>query len=566
MLMERYARAHFASQQDFEKDYHIQVPQNFNFSFDCVDELAAAQPDKVALVWCNDKGEQRRYTFSQMARQADAAARYFATNGIGKGDKVLLLLKRRVQFWFCLLGLAKLGAVAIPATHQLTAKDIAYRNNAASVAAIVAVEDEGVLAAVETAMAASPTVRLLVKLGAARPGWQLLDEGMAAQAEGPALPRVTENDDLMLLYFTSGTTGMPKMVAHNFTYPLGHITTARYWHNLHPGSLHLTVADTGWAKAAWGKIYGQWLCEAAVFVYDHDKFNAAELLEVVSRHRVTSFCAPPTVFRFLIKEDLTQYDLSALEYVTTAGEPLNAEVFQQFKNQTGLTIRESFGQTETTPLVITTPYMEARPGSLGLPSPAYDLVLLNEECNEVTAGVEGEICVRLAPGQVPGVFNGYYLDDELTRSVWHDGFYHTGDKARQDEQGYLWFIGRVDDMIKSSGYRIGPFEVESALMEHPAVLECAVTGAPDPVRGQVVKATIVLAKGHEPCEELVAELQTHVKNTTAPYKYPRVVEFAEALPKTISGKIQRVVIRQKTLQAHAQTGRMKVSAERHAVG
>lgn len=543
MLMEKYARASFKDYDDFVENYHINVPQNYNFAFDCVDELAASSPHKTAMVWCNDKGDEATYTFAQMMEYSDAAARYLAHIGVQKGDKVMLLLKRRVQFWFVLIGLMKLGAVAIPATHLLKKKDISYRNNAAGTSYIVCVEDDDVLQAVEDALPNSPTIKKLIKLGEPRKGWHCFDKELPHYMEGEPLARVTSNEDIMMLYFTSGTTGMPKMVAHNFTYPLGHITTARYWQNLHEGSLHLTVADTGWAKAAWGKIFGQWLCEAAVFVYDHDRFNAADMLSVISKHKVTSFCAPPTVYRFIIREDLSGYDLSALEYVTTAGEPLNPEVFLQFKEKTGLMIRECYGQTEMTPMIITTPYTEARPGSLGKKSPAYDLLLLDEDGNEVAPGEEGEICIRTKAGEIPGVFTGYYQDEALTEKVWHNGIYHTCDKARMDEDGYYWFIGRVDDMIKSSGYRIGPFEVESALMEHPAVLECAVTGVPDEIRGQAIKATVIVNKGYTACDELAKELQNHVKQTTAPYKYPRVVEFVEELPKTISGKIQRVVIR-----------------------
>ena len=543
MLMERYARANFAGQQDFEQNFKIDVPENYNFAFDCIDELAARQPDKTALVWCNDQGAQATYSFSQLAAGMNAAARYFASLGVAKGDRVMLMLKRRAQYWFVFLGLMKLGAVAIPATHQLTKKDIVYRCNAANVAAIVAADDDMLLDSITQALPEAPTVRHLVCLNA-RGDWQDLDRGMQAFREGAALPRVTKNNDMMMLYFTSGTTGMPKMVAHNHAYPLAHIATARFWHNLHPGSLHLTVADTGWAKCAWGKMFGQWLCEAAVFVYDHERFNAKELLEVVARHKVTSFCAPPTVYRFLIKEDLSDVDLSHLEYVTTAGEPLNPEVFQQFKDATGLELHECYGQTETTPLVITSPYMRPRPGSLGRPSPAYDLVLLDADGNEVPPGEEGEICVRTGPAGQPGVFMGYQQDDLLNERAWRFGVYHTGDIARLDADGYLWFIGRGDDVIKSSGYRIGPFEVESVLMEHPAVLECAITGIPDAVRGQVVKATVVLAKGFEASKTLMRELQDFVKRNTAPYKYPRVVEFVKTLPKTISGKIQRAVIRE----------------------
>ncbi len=543
MLMERYARATFDSFEDYVANYHIDVPANYNFAFDCVDELARTDSGKRAIVWCNDKGEEKTFTFAEISAYSDAAARFFSSLGLGKGDPVMLILKRRYQFWFAVLGLMKIGAVAVPATHLLTKKDIVYRNEAASMAAILSVDDEAVMHSVEEAMPESKTVRKLIKLGATKGDWTGFDEGLDAHKSGDKPVRVTENLDMMMLYFTSGTTGMPKMVAHNFIYPLGHITTARYWHNLGEHSLHLTVADTGWAKAVWGKLFGQWLCGAAVFVYDHDRFSAKEMLDVIVKHKVTSFCAPPTVFRFMIKEDLSQYDLSALEYATTAGEPLNPEVFNQFRDKTGLVLRECYGQTEITPLVITTPYSEPRPGSMGKPSPAYDVLLLSEDGEPVEPGEEGEICIRMELGQVPGVFMGYYRDEALTNKVWHDGVYHTGDMAWRDEDGYLWFVGRSDDVIKSSGYRIGPFEVESALMEHPAVLECAITAVPDPDRGQVVKATIVLTNGYDASEALKKELQDHVKRITAPYKYPRIVEFVKELPKTISGKIQRVKIR-----------------------
>lgn len=544
MLLTKYTRADYRDYEDFMTNYRLDVPDHYNFAFDCMDEMARQSPNKRALVWCNDKGEEATFTFGQLAAYADASARFFAAQGIGRGDCVMLILKRRYQFWFAVLGLMKLGAVSIPATHLLTEKDIIYRNQAADIAAILCVDEENVLNHVEKALPDSPSIRRLFKLGATREGWASFDEGIEHHMQGDPIEPKTENHDMMMLYFTSGTTGMPKMVAHDFTYPLGHILTARFWHNLGEDSLHLTVADTGWAKAAWGKLFGQWLCGAAVFVYDHDRFNAHDLLDVLCRHKVTSFCAPPTVFRFMIKEDLSQYDLSSLQYATTAGEPLNPEVYNQFLAKTGLSLYECYGQTEITPLLLTSPYTKPRAGSMGKPSPAYDVHLLDENGQEVEPGAEGEICIALRVDKpIAGVFMGYHKDEELTRSMWHDGYYHTGDMAWRDEDGYFWFVGRSDDVIKSSGYRIGPFEVESALMEHPAVLECAITAVPDPDRGQIVKATVVAAKGYEPSEALGIELQNHVKRITAPYKYPRIVEFADELPKTISGKIQRVKIR-----------------------
>ncbi len=547
MLLERYAPASFAGQTDFEQNFHIDVPANFNFAFDCVDELARTKPDAPALVWCDYDGNEASYTFAEVAARQDAAARYFASLGLGRGDTVMLMLKRRAQFWFATLGLIKLGAVAIPATHQLTAKDLIYRNNAASIAAIVAVDDADVMNAAEQSLAGSPSLKFLIKTGEdARAGWLNFDGGLAANMRGADLPRVTQNDDDLFIYFTSGTTGPPKMVAHNQIYPLGHIVTARFWQNLHPGSLHLTVADTGWAKASWGKLFGQWLCEAAVFVYDHDYFDVKKLMEVLSRHKVTSFCAPPTIFRYVVRTNLDEYDLSALEWVTTAGEPLNPDVSRRFKEKTGLDIREGYGQTETTPVILTTPYMEPKFGSLGRPNPEYHVKLLDADGAEVPQGENGEISIFATPGKTPGIFTGYYRDPARTAAIWQNNVYHTGDLAFQRPDGYYDFVGRADDVIKVASYRIGPFEVESVLIEHPAVVECAVTGAPDEKRGQTVKASIILAEGYAPGPALAAELQQYVKDNTAPYKYPRIVEFVTELPKTISGKIKRAEIRKES--------------------
>ncbi len=545
MFVERYTRASFASQEDFERNFRIDIPANFNFAYDVVDEWARTAPDKLAMRWCDDKGEERAFTFADMARQSQRMANYFTSLGIRKGDPVMLVLKRRYEFWFCVLALHRIGAVAVPATHLLTRKDIVYRCEAASIRMIVACDDENVVRSVNEALPSCSTLQTRVKLGAPVDGWRALED-FAACEDGFARPQpLNANTDMMLLYFTSGTTGMPKMVALNFVYPLGHIITARFWHNLHEQSLHLTVADTGWAKAVWGKLYGQWLCGAAVFTYDFDKFSARDLLSVMSKHRVTSLCAPPTIFRYMMKEDLSAFDLSALEWLTTAGEPLNPEVFEQIRAKTGLQLHESYGQTELVVSLLTSPYMTPRPGSMGRPSPACPVALVDEDGNELEAGEQGEIALRVRPEDgVPGIFSGYYRDEKRTKDVWHDGLYRTGDMAWKDEDGYYWFIGRADDVIKSSGYRIGPFEVESALIEHPAVLECAVTGVPDPDRGAVVKATVVLARGFEKSEALMKELQEHVKHVTAPYKYPRIVEFVDELPKTISGKIQRVKIRQ----------------------
>jgi acetyl-CoA synthetase len=544
MLEQFLSQVSYSSYEEFTQRFQIKVPPRFNFAYDVVDRIARESPDRSALVWCDDKGGEARFSFAEIAERSTRAANFFLSLGIRRGDPVMLILKRRYEYWFCLLALHKIGAIAIPATHLLTRKDIVYRNNAASVRAIVCVNEPAVLDNVDAARAESPTLGDCISLGGGRAGWHSLPEGM--DKAGSSLERMpTENGDISLLYFTSGTTGMPKMVQHDFAYPLGHILTARYWQNVEDGGLHLTVADTGWAKAAWGKIYGQWICGSAVFVYDYDRFTAASLLGVISKYRITSFCAPPTIYRFFIKENLRQYDFRALRACTVAGEPLNPEVYHRFKELTGLSLKEGYGQTEMTLAVAVYPWVEPKPGSMGMPSPGYDIDLLNEQGESCEVGEKGEIVVRTTKRAPVGMFLGYYRDPELTGSAWHDGIYHTGDVAWRDEDGYLWFVGRTDDVIKSSGYRIGPFEVESALIEHPAVLECAVTGVPDPDRVQVVKATVVLAKGYSPSPELSTELQEHVKKTTAPYKYPRIIEFATELPKTISGKIRRVEIRER---------------------
>ena len=544
MVEQFLSQTEYSSYDEFSMGFRIHVPKAFNFAYDVVDRIAHESPDKRAMVWCNPKGEEARFSFKEMSEASSRAAGFFLSLGIGRGDPVMLILKRRYEYWFCVLALHKIGAIAIPATHLLTRKDIVYRNNAAGVKAIVCVNEPAVLDNVDAALAESPSLAVRVTLASGRKGWSGLNEGMRnAPAALARMP--TETSDSMLLYFTSGTTGMPKMVRHDFTYPLGHILTARYWQCVQDGGLHLTVADTGWAKAAWGKIYGQWLCGCAVFVYDYDRFVPAELLGVISRHNVTSFCAPPTIFRFFIKEDMSKYDFSALKHCTVAGEPLNPEVYNRFKELTGLSLSEGYGQTEMTVALAVFPGVEPRPGSMGKPSPGYDIDLVNDQGQPCEVGEKGEIVVRTDKRVPVGMFLGYYRDPELTRRSWNDGVYHTGDVAWRDEDGYYWFVGRTDDVIKSSGYRIGPFEVESALIEHPAVLECAVTGVPDADRGMAVKATVILSKGYAASPELAAELQEHVKKTTAPYKYPRIIEFVTELPKTISGKIRRVQIREK---------------------
>jgi len=547
-LLSRFVpREEFASYEDFVRDFTIRVPENFNFAYDVVDVYAREEPERTAMVWCDEQDNERTFTFREMKEYSDRAANVFRRHGVVKGTHVLLILKKRPEFWFCLLALHKLGAIAAPATHMLTAKDIEYRIQRADVRMVVCVASEALLEQTDEAhRSCGETLQTKVVVGGARDGWVNFSAEMEVASpvfERPTGADATQNDDISVVYFSSGTTGYPKMVQHNFAYPLAHIVTAKYWQNVVDGGLHFTVADTGWAKSAWGKIYGQWIAGSAVFVYDYDTFNAARLLERASRHGVTTFCAPPTVFRFVIREDLAQYDLSKIQHCVTAGEPLNPEVYEQFLAQTGLELREGFGQTETIVMLATFPWLAPKPGSMGKPSPGYAIELLNGDGRRCEVGEEGEVAINLQGGAPAGLFAGYYRAPEATEAVWHDGYYHTGDIAWMDEDGYYWFVGRSDDLIKSSGYRIGPFEVESALIQHPAVLECAITGVPDPLRGQAVKATIVLAKGYTPGEALKEELQNHVKTVTAPYKYPRVIEFVEELPKTISGKIRRVVIR-----------------------
>lgn len=549
-MLERFLkRTEFSSLEDFRTNFEILVPEHFNFAYDVVDAWAKEDPDRLALLWTNDEGAEHRYSFADIKRESDRVAAFYQSLGIGRGDCVMMMLKRRAEFWFSIIALHKLGAVAIPATHLLTAKDLIYRCESAKIKMIVVASEPVIIQHVDECLPKCPTVKFRVATGGYKEnGWLSLDEGMASAPEFVRPEKVNENNDISLLYFTSGSSGNPKMVAHNFLYPLGHIVTAKYWHNLHEGSLHLTVADTGWGKAVWGKLYGQWIVGASVFVYDHEKFTPANILSQMAKYKVTSFCAPPTIYRFLIREDLSLYDLSALEYCTTAGEPLNPSVFDVWKAATGLEIHEGFGQTETTMTIGTFPWMKCKPGSLGIPNPAYDMDLITMDGRSAEDGEHGEIVLHTDRRIPIGLFEEYYHNPELTKTVHYDGLYHTGDVAWRDSDGYFWFVGRTDDVIKSSGYRIGPFEVESALMTHPAVVECAVTGVPDEVRGQIVKATIVLAKeykNHPDKEALIKEIQNHVKKVSAPYKYPRVIEFVDELPKTISGKIRRVEIRQK---------------------
>lgn len=526
-------------------DFKPVYDENFNFSYDVIDEIAKAEPDRRAMVWCDQHGNEKTFTFGDISRYSSKAANMFKSVGIKKGDTVILVLKRHYQFWFAVLALHKIGALGIPATNLLTKKDYVYRFNAAHVAAVIATTDGEVQDHIVDALPESPTVKYMfsVKGKSKYDGWIDFDEEIEKQSD--VFPR--ENvlaTDPMLLYFTSGTTGMPKMVYHDNTYPLGHIITAKYWHNVDPEGLHLTISDTGWMKAMWGKLYGQWFMEAAIFVCDFDKFEPSDLLPLFSKYKITTFCAPPTIYRFFIKEDLSKYDLSSLKYVTTAGEALNPEVYNQIYAATGLKLFEAFGQTETTLTLGNFVGTNPKPGSMGKPSPGYEIDLVDAEGKSVDTGVVGEVVLRTENGKPCGMFNGYYENPDLTKSVWHDNLYHTGDTAWKDEDGYYWYVGRTDDIIKSSGYRIGPFEIESVIMELPCCVECAITGVPDPIRGQIVKATIVLANGYEPSDELKKEIQNYVKKQTAPYKYPRVVEFVDELPKTISGKIRRVEIRE----------------------
>ena len=548
-ILKKYCpRIEFDSYEDFYENFRIDVPEAFNFGFDVVDEWARVEPGKRALLWCDDHGEERTFTFSDMARLSNQAANAFAKLGIGKGDVVMMILRRRWEYWVCAVALCKLGATLIPASLQLTKKDIVYRAESAQVKMVVCVDDDYVCGQMEAALPDAPSVRERVLVAGKRDGWTSFDALIAGESdafERPVGEAGVTSKDIMLIYFTSGTTGLAKAVCHNFAHPLGHIITAKYWQQVQEDALHMSVTDSGWAKFGWGKIYGQWICGATIFAYDMDKFVPAKLLQKIQDYRLTTFCAPPTMYRFMLQEDVASYDLSSVQNFATAGEPLNAEVTIQWERLTGKKIREGFGQTEGPVLLATFPWIEPRPGSMGKPSPLLNVKLLDDEGMEVPDGEEGAICVTgLKEAYPPGLFVGYYRDEERTREAVGGEYYNLHDMAWRDSDGYCFFVGRNDDVIKCSGYRIGPFEVESALIEHPAVVECAVTAAPDPIRGKVVKATVVLAKGWTLDRVLVKELQNHVKKTTAPYKYPRIVEFTDELPKTIGGKIKRKLIRQ----------------------
>ncbi len=548
MLLHRFLpRVEFNSYEDFKENYKVTVPEDFNFGFDVVDAWAEAEPEKMALVWCDDHGHEEKLRFSDISRLSNKVANYFKSIGIKKGDVVLLVLRRRWEYWVCATALHKLGAILIPGSLQLTKKDIAYRANAAEISAIVCVDDAFVIEQVELAQPEAPSLKHKILVGESRDGWTNFHEAIKDQSESFPRPQgeeATRWDDTMLVYFTSGTTGMPKMVRHNFSYPLGHIVTAKYWHRVQENKLHMSVSDSGWAKFGWGKIYGQWLCGATIFTYDMDKFVPLNLLKKITEYGVTTFCAPPTMFRFMLQEDVTKFDLSCIKHCCIAGEPLNPEVFKKWYELTGIKLCEGFGQSESTVMLANFEWFDPIPGSMGKPSPLYNIQLRDADGNICEDGEEGSIVVMGVDKNPPvGLFTGYYRDPELTDKYLGTGDYDLGDMAWRDSKGYYWFVGRNDDVIKCSGYRIGPFEVESAMLEHPAVVECAITGAPDPVRGTVVKATVVLAKGYTPSDDLVKELQNHVKKVTAPYKYPRIVEFVDELPKTLGGKIKRAEIR-----------------------
>lgn len=535
--------------------YHDE--DKFNFAFDVVDAIAEKTPDKLAMIYVDRDHNEKRFTFADIKKYSCQTANYFKALGIKRGDKVMLVLKRHYQFWFSILALHRIGAIAIPASNMFRSHDYIYRFNAADVSAIVCTADSWVADEVDAAAKESPSLRTKIIVNGSREGWHDFNAELSVyNTEYERTEDAPCGTDPMLIFFSSGTTGNPKMVLHSYQYALGHYTTARYWHNADPNGLHLTIADTGWGKALWGKLYGQWMCESAVFVYDFDRFHADDIMPMFKKYNITTFCAPPTMLRMFIRDDLSKYDFSTLKYVTTAGEALNPEVYYLFEKATGLRIMEGFGQTETTLTIANFVGMDPKPGSMGKPNPQFDMHILLPDGTEAGTGETGEICVKLKDKAIPGIALEYYRNEEQTKATWHDGYYHTGDTAWQDEDGFFWYVGRVDDVIKSSGYRIGPFEIESVLMELPYVLECAVTGVPDEVRGQVVKATIVLTKDKKPSDELIREIQNYVKQETAPYKYPRVIEFVDDLPKTVgSGKIRRSEIRKMDMEKYAKNSK-----------
>ena len=538
----------FKDYADLKKNCRLKAPENFNFSYDIIDRYAKECPEKRALVWCDDNGGEKTFTFADISVESKRAAYFLSAAGIKKGDAVMLILRRRYEFWILMPALHRIGAIVVPATDQLLQKDIEYRTNAADIKMIISYENPLIQTEIEKAMPSSKTVKTLVTVGSEREGWVNFHseyEKCTAEFPRPVGEAATNNEDPMLMYFTSGTSGYPKMVLHNFVYPIGHIITAKYWHGVVDDGLHLTVAETGWAKATWGKLYGQWICGTAIFVYDMTSFKPDKMLQKISQYGVTTFCAPPTVYRYLIRQDLSKYDLSSVVRCTTAGEALNGEVYNKFHQFTGQKIFEGYGQSESAIIAGNFLNEPVKPGSMGKASPAYEVEIVDPNGKPVATGEVGELVIHVDGEYSFGLLTGYYRDVALTADAFDGGVYHTGDTVYQDEDNYIWFVGRKDDIIKSSGYRISPFEVESVLQQHPSVMECAVTGVEDAKRGQAVKATIVLSPGFEASHELEIELFDFVKHETALYKCPRIIEFVKELPKTISGKIRRVEIREK---------------------
>ena len=554
MLLNKFlARTDYESYEDLYKNFKISIPDNFNFAYDVVDEYAKNEPKREALVWCDDNDESHIFTFKDLSLASQRTANFLVEQGIKKGDRVMLILRRRYEFWFFLLALHRIGAIAIPATNMLAAEDLEYRFKAADVKMVVTYDEPALQKEVDKAKSKSPSVEKLVTVGlTARQNWiSFYDdyEIYPAKFERPSGEDAIKNDDIMVVYFTSGTSSNPKMVAHTFTYPLGHIVTAKYWQHVVDGGRHLTVAETGWAKALWGKIYGQWIAGSAVFTYDMKVFIPGKLLEKMAEYKVTTFCAPPTVYRYILQHGISKYDLSSLKHCTTAGEALNLDIYNRFYEQTGLRMQEGYGQTELTLTTGNFGFTEPRPGSMGKPSPGYSMEIVNADGEPCGVDEVGELIIKIDQGKPFGMFGGYYRDPERTEKVFEGGVYHTGDTATRDKDGYYWFVGRTDDLIKSSGYRISPFEVEEVLHKHPAVLEVAVTGVEDKDRGQAVKATVVLKKGYEASKDLAKEMQLFAKNVAASYKSPRIIDFVTELPKTISGKIRRATIRDKDAEA-----------------
>ena len=554
MILNKFlSRIDYESYEDLYKNFKISIPENFNFAYDVVDEYAKTEPKREALVWCDDNDESHIFTFKDLSLASQRTANFLAEQGIQKGDRVMLILRRRYEFWFFLLALHRIGAIAIPATNMLAAEDLEYRFKAAEVKMVVTYDEPALQKEVDKAKSKCPSVEKLVTVGqTARQNWiSFYDdyEIFPAKFERPEGDAATHNDDIMIVYFTSGTSSNPKMVAHTFTYPLGHIVTAKYWQHVIDGGRHLTVAETGWAKALWGKIYGQWIAGSAVFTYDMKVFIPGKLLEKMAEYKVTTFCAPPTVYRYILQHGIGKYDLSSLKHCTTAGEALNVDIYNKFYEQTGLRMQEGYGQTELTLTTGNFGFSEPHPGSMGKPSPGYRMEIVNADGEPCADDEVGELIIKIDQGKPFGMFGGYYRDDERTEKVFEGGVYHTGDTATRDKDGYYWFVGRNDDLIKSSGYRISPFEVEEVIHKHPAVLEVAVTGVEDKDRGQAVKATIVLQKGYEASKELAKEIQLFTKKVAASYKSPRIIDFVTELPKTISGKIRRATIRDKDAEA-----------------